>query len=176
VNPGFSPPGSGRRTTFAGMTGAGPGLPATTGGGGLSTAVDAAGRAGAAAEGAIAGPPASGASATAKSTGISAPVASRASIAILMPKRSFTHCRTNRFGAVSRNRPARSAQASGRIQVAYCWGVSSRSKAARQAAQAAGVGVGCKEEGAFCDAISRLPERPLRAPGKVTGSGGLAPV
>jgi len=88
--------------------------------------------------------------------------------AIRIPKRSLTHCRTKRLGAVSRNRPARSAQASGRIQVAYCWGVSSRSNAARQAAQAAGVGDGCKGRSAFCDALSGLPERPLRAPGKVT--------
>ena len=48
---------------------------------------------------------AAAASATANSTAIASPVAWRASVSMRPPKRSFTHCSTNRLGAIRRSRP-----------------------------------------------------------------------
>src|SRR6476659_4493425 len=87
---------------------------------------------------------AAAASATANSTAIASPVAWRASVSIRPPKRSFTHWSTNRLGAISRSRPDSSAQDSGRIHVANCWGVSSRSNASRHAVHAGDCGTECK--------------------------------
>src|SRR5206468_4114358 len=71
------------------------------------------------------------------------------SASMRVPKRSLTHCNTKRFGAVSLSRPASPAQASGRIQVANCCGVSSRWNVARQAAQAGGGVTICKGDSFF---------------------------
>ena len=65
--------------------------------------------------------------------------ASRASAAMRLPKRSLTHWSTKRLGARSLRLPSPGSTASGRIQVANCCGVSSRSKADRHAVHAAGV-------------------------------------
>ena len=67
------------------------------------------------------------------STPRSLPVASRSIVEILGPKRSFTHCRTKRFGATSRTPSAVGSQRNGRIQVANCCGGRSRSREVRQA-------------------------------------------
>jgi len=147
VNVPFRLVGSTRRgSSWFGRTGS---AARTSGGGGAergSSSTIAALSAAAAAAPSEATPAKAPASASEYSIETGSPAASRASAAMRPPNRSFTHWSTNRLGARSLRLPCPGSADSGRIQVANCWGVSSRSNADRQAFQAAGVGVGADIE------------------------------
>ena len=103
---------------------------------------------------------AASASASPYSTATGPPAACAATVEMRAPKRSFTHCRTNRFGASRRSVAASPPQESGAIHVTNCCGVNSWRNAARQASQAgleAVADIVRSALGGSCRSILRIP-------------------
>ena len=75
------------------------------------------------------------------------PSATVASSSMRPAKRSFTHCSTKRFGAISTRPSPLCSRRNGRIQVLNCCGVSSRLNASRQVGQNEAVDINAESTG-----------------------------